>query len=120
MTTKEQFDKWFDSPYGEGSTVGGQFETDCEIALEVYLTCKDKNLLKVWMRDAFKAGYNAALEEVIPKVLYGDIDETPFEEIKDHCKLNEQGEIDWFWVSSLDEEQQTRMAIAATLRAMKE
>ena len=63
---------------------------------------------------------NDFIEKVIPIILYGDIDETPFDEIKEYCKLDENGDVDWYWVSSLDEEQQTRMAIAATLRGMKE
>lgn len=63
---------------------------------------------------------NDFIEKVIPIILYGDIDETPLDVIKERCKLDENGDVDWYWVSSLDEEQQTRMAIAATLKSMKE
>lgn len=63
---------------------------------------------------------NDFIEKIIPIILYGDIDETPLDVIKDHCKLNEQGEIDWYAINEFDEEQQLRMAIAATLRGMKE
>lgn len=63
---------------------------------------------------------NDFIEKIIPIILYGDIDEEPWEIIKEHCQLDEQGNVDVYWANSLDEEQQLRMAIAATLRAMKE
>ena len=116
MTTEKQFINWFTDNATDFTFICEQFFSDVELE-DVELRRK---LLKGWMIEAFKSGRNAFIEEAISKVLYGDIDETPFEEIKDHCKLNEQGEIDWYYINSLDEEQQTRMAIAATLRAMKE
>ena len=116
MTIEEQFNDWFASNASDFTFICEQFFTDVELE-NVELRRK---LLKGWIMEAYKAGRNAFIEEAISKVLYGDIDETPYEVIKDHCKLNEQGEIDWYYIHSLDEEQQTRMAIAATLRAMKE
>jgi hypothetical protein len=116
MTLKEKFEDWFTSNASEFTFICEQFFTDVELE-NVELRRK---LLKGWVYLAFTEGYNAFAEEAISKVLYGDIDETPYEEIKDHCKLNEQGEIDWYAINDLDTEQQVRLAIAATLRAMKE
>jgi hypothetical protein len=114
--TEKQFNEWFTSNATEFTFICEQFYGDCELT-DVELR---KKLLKGWLECAYKQGRNDFIEEAIPVVVYGDIDETPFETIKEHCKLNEKGEIDWYSIHNFDEEQQIRLAVAATLRGMKE
>lgn len=58
------------------------------------------------------------MEEIIIKILYGNIDKEPWDCIKEHCQLNGLGNIDPEWVNSLNEEQLIRLNIAATLKKM--
>ena len=114
--TEKQFNEWFTSNATEFTFICEQFYGDCELN-DVELR---KKLLKGWLECAYKQGRNAFIEEAIPVVLYGDIDETPLDVIADHCVLDDKDDIDYYWVSSLDDEQQTRLAVAATLRGMKQ
>ncbi len=117
MTIEEQFITWFTSNATEFTFICEQFYGDAELT-DVELR---KKLLKGWLETAFKQGRNAFIEEVIPVVLYGDIDETPLDVIKEHCgELDDNGNPDYYWIASLDDEQQTRLAVAATLRGMKD
>lgn len=113
--TEKQFITWFTSNATEFTFICEQFFGDCELT-DVDLR---KKLLKGWLECAYNQGRNDFIEEAIPVVLYGDIDETPLDVIADHCKLNEKGEVDWYKINELDDEQQTRLAVAATLRGMK-
>ena len=114
--TEKQFNEWFSSNATEFTFICEQFYGDCELN-DVELR---KKLLKGWLECAYKQGRNDFIEEAVDTVLYKDIDEEPWDVIKDHCQLDDKGLVDWYWANDLDEEQQTRLAFAATLRGMKE
>jgi hypothetical protein len=117
MTIEEQFNEWFTSNATEFTFICEQFYGDCELT-DVELR---KKLLKGWLECAYKQGRNDFIEEAIPVVLYGDIDETPLNIVKEHLgELDDDGNPDYYWIASLDDEQQTRLAVAATLRGMKD
>jgi hypothetical protein len=116
MTTEEQFNEWFISNATEFTFVCEQFYGDAELN-DVELR---KKLLKGWLETAFKQGRNAFIEEAVDTVIYKDIDEEPWDVIKEYCQLDDKGYVDVYWASNLDDEQQTRLAVAATLRGMKD
>jgi hypothetical protein len=53
---------------------------------------------------------------LVTKILYGDVDEVPWDVIKDECLLDENGNVDVNWANELDEEQYLRVAIASTVQ----
>lgn len=55
------------------------------------------------------------IEELIQKILYARL-KTPWDEIKNHCLCNAEGEIDVTWANSLDQEQCLRMDVTAFLK----
>ena len=115
--TEKQFNEWFTNNATEFTFICEQFYGDCELN-DVELR---KKLLKGWLECAYKQGRNDFIEEAIPVVLYGDIDETPLDIVKEHLgELDDDGNPDWYYIADLDDEQQTRLAVAATLRGMRD
>jgi hypothetical protein len=115
MSCQKKFNEWFTSNATEFTFICEQFYSDCELNdLELR-----KSLLKGWLIAAFRAGYNAFLEDAITTVLYGDIEEASWDVISDHCKKINEEIIDWEAMNNYDEEQQLRLSIAATLKTMQ-
>ena len=56
------------------------------------------------------------IHPIVKIILYGNCRKTPWDVLRDRCLYDENGNIDMEWANSLDEEQQLRMDIAATVQ----